>query len=128
MARRKGKERLLTEQIEELGRLEKGAGTLGKQLDTIYSDLANNLQRVQQSTEKQKSSFQDQVDIGKKLLGNAKNIFGYSIPSFITGIFSNCISVVPFNLIQAFQPYFLERFDIALQSFTSKDKNFGRSL
>ena len=79
MARRKGKERLLTEQIEELGRLEKGAGTLGKQLDTIYSDLANNLQRVQQSTEKQKSSFQDQVDIGKKLLGNAKNIFAVDL-------------------------------------------------
>ena len=57
MARRKGKERLLSQQIEELASLEEGSGRLGRQLNTIYADLADNLSRVTKSTEKQKSSF-----------------------------------------------------------------------
>tara|TARA_Y100000310_G_scaffold154330_1_gene153890 strand:+ start:3867 stop:5573 length:1707 start_codon:yes stop_codon:yes gene_type:complete len=81
MARRKGKERLLSQQIEELASLEEGSGRLGRQLNTIYADLADNLSRVTKSTEKQKSSFNEQIDIGKKLLGNAKNIFNIDLQS-----------------------------------------------
>ena len=43
--------------------LEEGSGRLGRQLNTIYADLADNLSRVTKSTEKQKSSCPNEQQI-----------------------------------------------------------------